>query len=51
VIEGCRNVLKVVVDGLLPNEYLKHCPVRTYFRIISVAVILLKVRHVFLCFP
>jgi hypothetical protein len=50
VIEGCRNVLKVVVDGLLPNEYLKHCPVRTYFRIISVAVILLKVRHVSLCF-
>ena len=43
VIDGCRNILKIVVEGLLPNEYLKHCPVRTYFRIIAVAVILLKV--------
>jgi hypothetical protein len=46
VSDGCRNVLKVVVDGLLPNDYLKHSPVRTYFRIIAVGVILIKV-----CFP
>ncbi|KAF1814919.1 hypothetical protein P152DRAFT_411872, partial [Eremomyces bilateralis CBS 781.70] len=42
VIEACRNVLKIVVSGLYPGEYLKHAPVRTYFRIISVAIILLK---------
>ena len=44
VIDGCRNVLKVVMDELLPGEFLKHCSVRTYFRIIAVAVILIKVR-------
>lgn len=39
---AARNLLKVVVDGLYPGEYLKHAPVRTYFRIISVAIMLLK---------
>ena len=43
VTNGARNVLRVVVEGLYPNDYLKHAPVRTYFRIISVAIILLKV--------
>lgn len=43
VIEGCRNVLRTVVDGLLPGRDLQHCPVRTYFRIMAVSVILLKV--------
>lgn len=43
LVEGCHNVLKTVVDGLLPNKDLQHCPVRTYFRIISVTSILLKV--------
>ena len=43
VTDGARNVLRLVVEGLYPNEYLKHAPVRTYFRIISVAIILLKV--------
>ncbi|KAJ9637853.1 zinc finger transcriptional activator [Coniosporium tulheliwenetii] len=42
VIDACRNVLRVVVEGLHPGDYLKHAPVRTYFRIISVAIILLK---------
>lgn len=40
---ACREVLKVVVNGLYPGNYLKHAPVRTYFRIISVSMILLKV--------
>jgi len=40
--DSARNLLKVVVDGLYPGEYLRHAPVRTYFRIISVAIILLK---------
>lgn len=43
VAEGCRNILRIVVEGLYPDNYLKHVPVRTYFRIISVAIILLKV--------
>jgi len=40
--EAARNLLKVVVDGLYPGEYLRHAPVRTYFRIVSVAIMLLK---------
>ena len=40
--DAARNLLKVVVDGLYPGEYLKHAPVRTYFRIVSVAIMLLK---------
>lgn len=42
VVNGCRNLLRTVVDGLLPGGYLKHAPVRTYFRIISGAMFLLK---------
>ncbi|KAI0390418.1 hypothetical protein F5Y17DRAFT_444890 [Xylariaceae sp. FL0594] len=42
VVSGCRNLLGTVVDGLLKGGYLKHAPVRTYFRIISGAMFLLK---------
>ena len=42
VVEASRNLLRTVVEGLLPNDYLKHAPVRTYFRIISGAMFLLK---------
>ncbi|KAK0722579.1 hypothetical protein B0T26DRAFT_771200 [Lasiosphaeria miniovina] len=42
VVNGSRNLLRTVVDGLLPGGYLKHAPVRTYFRIISGAMFLLK---------
>ena len=42
VVEGCRNLLRTVVEGLLKEGYLKHAPVRTYFRIISGAMFLLK---------
>lgn len=42
VVGGCRNLLRTVVEGLLPGGYLKHAPVRTYFRIISGAMFLLK---------
>ncbi|KAF2087846.1 hypothetical protein K490DRAFT_65126 [Saccharata proteae CBS 121410] len=42
VVDGCRNVLTIVIKGLEPGGYLKHAPVRTFFRIISVAIILLK---------
>ena len=44
VVDASRNLLRTVVEGLLPGDYLKHCPVRTYFRIISGAMFLLKVR-------
>ncbi|CAJ2506821.1 Uu.00g080070.m01.CDS01 [Anthostomella pinea] len=42
VVQGCRNLLGTVVNGLLKGGYLKHAPVRTYFRIISGAMFLLK---------
>ena len=42
VVDGCRTVLKEVVTNLGSQSRLMFCSVRTYFRIISVAVILLK---------
>lgn len=30
VVDASRNLLRTVVEGLLPGDYLKHCPVRTY---------------------
>ena len=42
VVDGSRSLLRTVVNGLLPGNYLKHAPVRTYFRIISGAMFLLK---------
>lgn len=42
VAEGARSLLKVVVDGLYPSGFLKNAPVRTYFRIISGSIMLLK---------
>jgi hypothetical protein len=47
VIDGCRNVLEIV-KLLAAKGHLKHCPVRTYFRIIAGACFLLKVRIIFL---
>jgi hypothetical protein len=41
VTSGCQNILKIVTDERR-GEFLKHCSVRTYFRIIATAVILLK---------
>lgn len=46
VAKAARNILRHVVEGLLPRDYLKHAPVRTHFRILSGAMFLLKV-----CFP
>jgi hypothetical protein len=43
VIDGCRNVFEAV-KTLAAQGHLKHCPVRTYFRIMSSAALLLKVR-------
>jgi hypothetical protein len=43
LVDACRNLLQTVVEGLLPGGYLQHAPVRTYFRIVSGAMFLLKV--------
>lgn len=43
VVDASRNILQIVVDGLLPGNYLKHTPVRMYFRVLSGAMFLLKV--------
>ena len=42
VVNGCQNALRAVVEGLFPENSLRHAPVRIYFRIISVAIILLR---------
>lgn len=47
VVDASRNLLQTVVGGLLPGGYLQHAPVRTYFRIVSGAMFLLKVRLTF----
>lgn len=47
LMHSCRNVLRIVVDGLAPGGYLKHAPVRTFFRIVSMTMVLVKVRPEF----
>lgn len=42
IVRSSQRLLRCIVEGLLPDEYLKHAPVRTYFRVISVSMILLK---------
>ena len=43
VIDSSRIILRHVVYDLLPDDHLKHAPVRAYFRIVSAAMFLLKV--------
>lgn len=43
VSDAARKVLSHVVEDLLPNDNLKHAPVRAVFRIVSAAMFLLKV--------
>lgn len=43
VIDASRSLLRHVVNGLFPNDNLKHAPVRTHMRILSGAMFLLKV--------
>jgi len=40
-IEACRNIFRAITN-VRSHAYLRHCPVRTYFRIISAALILIK---------
>lgn len=44
VVDASRRILKTVLDGLLPGNSLKHAPVRTFFRILSGMIFILKVR-------
>lgn len=43
VVDASRKILQLVLDGLLPGERLKHAPIRTYFRILSGMIFILKV--------
>lgn len=44
VVDASRNLLRHVIEGLVPYNGLKHAPVRIHFRILSGAMFLLKVR-------
>lgn len=44
VIDASRTILRTVLDILVPNDYLKHAPIRTFFRILSGMIFILKVR-------
>lgn len=43
VVTAAREILQTVVDDLLPNDSLKHVPIRTYSRIVAGAMFCLKV--------
>ncbi|KAJ9350535.1 transcriptional regulator family: Fungal Specific TF [Paecilomyces variotii] len=42
VVDASRKILQTVLEGLVPGDHLKHCPVRTYFRILSGMIFILK---------
>ncbi|KKZ61397.1 hypothetical protein EMCG_03953 [[Emmonsia] crescens] len=42
VVDASRRILKTVLDGLVPGDSLKHAPVRTFFRILSGMIFILK---------
>ena len=44
VVDASRRILQVVLDGLVPGGRLKHAPIRTFFRILSGMIFILKVR-------
>lgn len=43
VVDASRKILQTVLEGLAPGDCLKHAPVRTYFRILSGMIFILKV--------
>lgn len=45
VVDASRRILHIVLDGLVPGNYLKHAPVRTFFRILSGMIFILKVAY------
>ncbi|KAK2748142.1 hypothetical protein FQN57_001266 [Myotisia sp. PD_48] len=42
VVDAARKILQTVLDGLVPGDSLKHAPVRTFFRILSGMIFILK---------
>lgn len=44
VIDSSRKILQTVLDGLVPEGRLRHAPIRTFFRILSGMIFILKVR-------
>ena len=43
VVDASRRILQTVLDGLVPGGRLKHAPIRTFFRILSGMIFILKV--------
>lgn len=43
VVDSSRRILQTVLEGLVPNGRLKHAPIRTFFRILSGMIFILKV--------
>lgn len=44
VIDSSRKILQTVLEGLVPEGRLRHAPIRTFFRILSGMIFILKVR-------
>lgn len=42
VVDASRRILLIVLEDLVPGDHLKHCPVRTFFRILSGMIFILK---------
>ncbi|KAJ5098666.1 hypothetical protein N7532_005667 [Penicillium argentinense] len=42
VVDASRRILQTVLDGLVPGGRLKHAPIRTFFRILSGMIFILK---------
>lgn len=49
--DAARSILRHIVEGLAEENYLRHAPVRTYFRILSAMIFLLKVSEKTFCAP
>lgn len=43
VVDSSRKILQTVLEGLVPGGRLKHAPIRTFFRILSGMIFILKV--------
>ncbi len=48
VVVAARSILQTVVEDLLPDNHLKHVPIRTYSRILAGAMFCLKVGAAFI---
>ncbi|KAJ5587498.1 uncharacterized protein N7459_003263 [Penicillium hispanicum] len=42
VVDASRRILQTVLEGLVPGGCLKHAPIRTFFRILSGMIFILK---------